>query len=236
MSDISTKPTLPSNTTYFISLKNQAPDRTISFAIYQELPNLPPGFQIIAWLQADVPPDAESVVTFNRGEYNVAVVDYHDETGVGLYKSSQILFAKIGQIWELIEKKGVQQYNKENVISTNKQEITISLHEANLAIGESNKIAIVHKKIKKDDSTTFKLPNQYYVGIFYDLVIGQGISSDICHLSKRLDLNTETNHYIVTAKFDIVTSKLSLEIESGERFEIPKEDNDNDRNEKVSKL
>ncbi|CAG8492070.1 10236_t:CDS:2 [Ambispora gerdemannii] len=203
MSDIST---------FFINFINQAPDRTISFAIYQDSPTLPAGFQVVAWLQADVPPDGESIVMFNRGEYNVAVVDYYDETGVGIYKSSQIFVAKIGQIWELTEK---------------------SSREANLAIGESHKIAIVHNKVKKGDRTTFQLPNQYHVGIFYDLVLGQGISSDIYHLSKLLDLSADTNHYIVTAKFDSITSKLSLEIEPGK----PMINNaENNRNEKDSKL
>lgn len=164
---------------YYIDFNNNT-EATWTMGVFQQLPNSI-GLESVSWKQTTVPISGNSGVEWEV-DYNVAIANYQQVGGIGVYKASQTLGAELGTQWNCVFKDNVQQLVRnlsgsappDSVIITN-----TSNQLANLGIGMSGQGSIFKKGVVSGASAQFQVTPTYFAGLFNNLVLGEVISSNV---------------------------------------------------------
>ena len=196
-------------TTYYCDFENKT-NQTWTMAVYQELPSSV-GLDSVSWKQTTVPQSGNSGVNWDIF-YNVAMANYTQNGGIGVYKSNQVLPADLGTAWNIVFKDSVQQlepaggasqanqievYNKSNLL-------------ANPGIGMSGEGSVFKNSVLSGASAQFTVTPKYYVGLFNQLQIGEVISSNVVVGPLELVYPTGNNKATLTASISGNNIELSL--------------------------
>jgi hypothetical protein len=112
--------------------------------------------------------------------YNVALADYSQDGGKGVYTASQILGADLGTVWDVVFQDNVQQLvpssgpvQPDQILINNK-----SSRIANPGIGMSGAGSVFKRNVNGGASAQFEVTPTYFVGLFNDVERGEVISSN----------------------------------------------------------
>ena len=196
-------------TSYYVDFNNDT-KQTWTMAVYQTLPSSI-GLESVSWKQTTVPQSGASGVTWDIF-YNVAIANYQQIGGIGVYKASQTLTTELGTSWDCIFKDNVQQLvpgsgsvPPDSVLITNK-----SANLANLGIGMSGQGSVFKKGVVSGASAQFQVTPTYWVGLFNSLVLGEVISSNVVVGPLQLSYPSGQNLATVNAYMDGNTIKLNV--------------------------
>lgn len=194
---------------YYVDFNNKT-DRVWTMGIYQTLPESI-GLDSVAWQRTTVPHSGSSGVDWEI-TYSVAIADYKQSGGIGVYKASQTLNSLLGTKWEIVFEDGVQQLKEAGsgtdgyiIIQNNSNEL------ANPGIGMSGEGAVYKRNILAGTSAQFKVTPTYWVGLFDDVKLGEVISSNVTAGPLELKFPNGTNKAILTATMDGSQIKLDLQ-------------------------
>lgn len=185
---------------YYIDFENET-DRTWTMVVYQTLPDSI-GLDSVAWQKTTTPKGGSSGVKWEI-DYLVSIANYKQDGGIGVYKSSQKLPAKLGSKWEIVYEEGVQQLKEAG--SAQDGYITIvnkSKVQANPGVGMSGSPAVYKQNVLDGSSAQFKVTPTYYVGLFNDLELGTVISSNVIAGPLEVKFPSGMNKGVLTAKLD----------------------------------
>ncbi|AOY80604.1 hypothetical protein BJP36_12415 [Moorena producens JHB] len=196
--------------TYSVDFKNQT-DRTWTMVVFQEIPDSI-GLDSVAWKKTTVPRSGESGVDWDI-EYIVALANYKQTGGVGVYKASQKFNnISLGSKWKVVFKDGVQQLEPDG--DAEKPELIVINNESNqladVGIGMSGDASVYKRDVYSGSGGQFKVTPTYYVGIFNDLVLGTVISSNVIVGPLKVQFPSGMNKAVLTATLDGSTLKLAL--------------------------
>ena len=196
-------------TSYYVDFNNDT-KQTWTMAVYQTLPSSI-GLESVSWEQTTVPQSGASGVTWDIF-YNVAIANYQQIGGIGVYKASQTLTTELGTSWDCIFKDNVQQLvpgsgsvPPDSVLINNK-----STNLANLGIGMSGQGSVFKKGVVSGASAQFQVTPTYWVGLFNSLVLGEVISSNVVVGPLQLSYPSGQNLATVNAYMDGNTIKLNV--------------------------
>ncbi|NTZ06469.1 MULTISPECIES: hypothetical protein [Burkholderia] len=196
-------------TSYYVDFNNDT-KQTWTMAVYQTLPSSI-GLESVSWKQTTVPQSGASGVTWDIF-YNVAIANYQQIGGIGVYKASQTLKTELGTSWDCIFKDNVQQLvpgsgsvPADSVLINNK-----STNLANLGIGMSGQGSVFKKGVVSGASAQFQVTPTYWVGLFNSLVLGEVISSNVVVGPLQLSYPSGQNLATVNAYMDGNTIKLNV--------------------------
>jgi|GEM_PF-1421381 len=196
-------------TSYYVDFNNDT-KQTWTMAVYQTLPSSI-GLESVSWKQTTVPQSGASGVTWDIF-YNVAIANYQQIGGIGVYKASQTLKTELGTSWDCIFKDNVQQLVPgsgsvpgDSVLINNK-----STNLANLGIGMSGQGSVFKKGVVSGASAQFQVTPTYWVGLFNSLVLGEVISSNVVVGPLQLSYPSGQNLATVNAYMDGNTIKLNV--------------------------
>lgn len=164
--------------TYTCDFNNKTTN-TWTMAVYQTIPSSI-GLQSVSWQQSTAPQSGQTGVLWNV-DYNVALGNYTQTGGIGVYKATQILPANLGEAWQAVFKDGTQQLLKVGPNSMPDQ-ITIQNNSndfANLGIGMSGNASVYQYQVNSGASAQFQVTPTYYVGLFNNLKLGTVISTNV---------------------------------------------------------
>ena len=163
---------------YYIDFNNNTPN-TWTLGVFQELPSSI-GLESVSWKQTTVPTQGSSGVDWEVN-YNVAIANYKQIGGIGVYKASQTLGAELGGVWDCVFQDNVQQLVPgsgsapgDSLIIRNK-----SNQMANLGIGMSGQGSVFKQNVVSGASAQFQVTPTYFAGLFNNLVLGEVISSNV---------------------------------------------------------
>jgi len=187
--------------TYYVDFQNNT-DRVWTMAVYQTLPNST-GLDSVSWLQASAATGGSTGVQFDL-TYNVALANYSQDDGRGVYKGTQILPADLGTAWEIVFDQGVQQLKpagsaplpQQILINNNSNKI------ANPGIGMSGSGSVYKRNVNSGAAAQFQVTPSYYVGLFNDVKKGEVISSNVIVGPKNLKYPSGETQATVTADLD----------------------------------
>lgn len=194
---------------YYVDFNNNTSE-TWTMGVYQELPGSV-GLESVSWKQTTVPQMGESGVEWEV-DYNVAIANYKQNGGIGVYKASQTLGASLGSVWDCVFENNVQQLRLASG-STLPDSILIrnaSNQLANLGIGMSGQGAVYKRNVVGGGSAQFQVTPTYYFGLFNNLVLGEVISSNVVVGPQKLVFPSGLNCATVTARMDGANIKLSV--------------------------
>jgi hypothetical protein len=165
-------------TSYYIDFNNDT-DVTWTMGVYQDLPNSV-GLESVSWKQTTVPTQGSSGVQWVV-DYNVAIANYRQIGGIGVYKASQTLAAELGSVWDCVFKDNVQQLVRGSGSAPSGSIVinNISNQTGNLGIGMSGQGSVFKKNVVSGASAQFQVTPTYYAGLFNNLVLGEVISSNV---------------------------------------------------------
>ncbi|MCU1349757.1 MAG: hypothetical protein JWO56_2787, partial [Acidobacteria bacterium] len=199
--------------TYFVDFQNNT-DRVWTMAVYQTLPNST-GLDSVSWLQASAAKGGNTGVQFDI-TYNVALANYSQANGRGVYKASQNLPAELGSAWEVVIEAGVQQLKPAGQ-SNLPQQILITNNSnkaANPGIGMSGSASVYKNNVNGGAAAQFQVTPSYYVGLFNDVKKGEVIASNVIVGPKNIKYPSGETSATVTADLD--GSTLVLRIDYGD--------------------
>lgn len=186
---------------YFANLENNT-DRTWTFCVYQTIPTSV-GLDSVAWKQTTVPQSGFSGVTWEVF-YNVALANYKQDGGRGVYTASQTLNTQLGTAWDTIWQDNVQQLvpsgsapQPDMIVINN-----ISGRSANQGIGMSGQGAIYQNDVLSGSTSQFKVTPTYWGGLFNNLVRGEVISHNVVVGPVKLQYPSGMNNATITANLD----------------------------------
>jgi hypothetical protein len=198
--------------TYYVDFNNQT-DRTWTMVVYQTIPDSI-GLDSVAWKKTTVPKSGESGVEWEI-DYLVALANYKQPTGVGVYKASQRLNASLGSKWKVVFQDGVQQLKADG--NAQPGFIVINNESGNLAdigIGMSGESSVYKRNVLSGSGGQFKVTPTYYVGLFNDLVYGTVISSNVIVGPMTLVFPSGQNKAVLTASLDGPSITLDLQYQT----------------------
>jgi hypothetical protein len=194
---------------YYIDFNNNT-DMTWTMGVYQELPNSI-GLESVSWKQTTVPTMGSSGVEWEV-DYNVAIANYKQIGGIGVYKASQTLVTELGSVWECVFKDNVQQLVQgsgtapaDSIIIKN-----ISNQMGNLGIGMSGQGSVFKKNVVSGATAQFQVTPTYYAGLFNNLVLGEVISSNVSVGPQKIVFPDGMNSATVNATMSGSTIKMSV--------------------------
>jgi hypothetical protein len=194
---------------YYIDFNNNT-DMTWTMGVYQELPNSI-GLESVSWKQTTVPTMGSSGVEWEV-DYNVAIANYKQIGGIGVYKASQTLVTELGSVWECVFKDNVQQLVQgsgtapaDSIIIKN-----ISNQMGNLGIGMSGQGSVFKKNVVSGATAQFQVTPTYYAGLFNNLVLGEVISSNVSVGPQKIVFPDGMNSATVNATMSGNTIKMSV--------------------------
>jgi hypothetical protein len=194
---------------YYIDFNNNT-DMTWTMGVYQELPNSI-GLESVSWKQTTVPTMGSSGVEWEV-DYNVAIANYKQIGGIGVYKASQTLVTELGSVWECVFKDNVQQLVQgsgtapaDSIIIKN-----ISNQMGNLGIGMSGQGSVFKKNVVSGATAQFQVTPTYYAGLFNNLVLGEVISSNVSVGPQKIVFPDGMNCATVNATMSGNTIKMSV--------------------------
>jgi hypothetical protein len=163
---------------YYIDFNNNT-EATWTMGVFQQLPNSI-GLESVSWKQTTVPISGNSGVEWEV-DYNVAIANYQQVGGIGVYKASQTLGSELGKVWECVFKDNVQQLVRSSGSAPGDSIIikNTSNQLANLGIGMSGQGSIFKKGVVSGASAQFQVTPTYFAGLFNNLVLGEVISSNV---------------------------------------------------------
>lgn len=187
--------------TYFADFVNDT-DRTWTMAVYQELPNSI-GLDSVSWKQTTVPTSGESGVTWEV-LYNVALADYVQTGGIGVYAASQILSAQLGSAWDIVFEDNVQQLQLVGSAPEPDQILinNVSGILANPGIGMSDAGSVYKRDVNSGASAQFEVTPTYWAGLFNNVELGEVISSNVIVGPVQLQYPSGNNRATLTASLD----------------------------------
>lgn len=162
---------------YYVDFNNRTTE-TWTMAVYQELPNSI-GLDSVSWKQSTAPRGGSTGVSWSE-YFNVAIADYRQTGGIGVYKASQTLDADLGTAWDIVFQDGVQQLIETGtttagqILITNKSNLL-----ANPGIGMSGQGSVFKREMVSGASAQFSVKPTYYVGLFNKVQLGEVISSNV---------------------------------------------------------
>lgn len=194
---------------YYIDFDNNT-GSTWTMGVYQELPHSI-GLQSVSWKQTTVPTMGSSGVEWEV-DYNVAVANYRQIGGIGVYKASQTLRSELGTVWECVFKDGVQQLvpssgsaPADSIIIKNS-----SNQLANLGIGMSGQGSVFKRNVVGGAAAQFQVTPTYYAGLFNNLVLGEVINSNVSVEAQKIVFPDGMNGATVTASMSGDNIKVSV--------------------------
>ncbi|WP_193102719.1 hypothetical protein [Burkholderia sp. Z1] len=194
---------------YYVDFNNGT-QQTWTMAVYQTLPSSI-GLESVSWKQTTVPQSGSSGVTWDIF-YNVAIANYQQIGGIGVYKASQTLKAELGTAWDCVFQDNVQQLipasgsvPADSILINNK-----SASLANLGIGMSGQGSVYKKGVVSGAAAQFQVTPTYWVGLFNSLVLGEVISSNVVVGPLQLTYPSGLNLATVNATMDGSTIKLNI--------------------------
>jgi hypothetical protein len=204
---------------YYVNFNNQT-DQTWTMAVYQTLPNSI-GLDSVSWQQTTVPHSGYSGVQWDV-TYDVAIANYYQEGGIGVYQASQTLNAALGTAWQCVVQDGVQQlipYSSPTPPPANTIVINnVSNQLANLGIGMSGQGSVYKQGVVSGASAQFTVTPTYWVGLFNDLVNGEVISSNVIVGPQEIQFPNGMNAANVTASMS--GSSIQLNIQYGQQTSV----------------
>ena len=164
--------------TYYCNFDNQTND-TWSMAVYQTLPNSI-GLDSVSWKQTTAPKGGRTGVNWEIA-YDVALADYQQEGGIGVYTANQVLSANLGTAWNIVFKDNVQQLEAAGQAPSESQ---IIIHNksnrlANPGIGMSGAGSVFKRNVNSGADAQFEVTPTYWIGLFNNVVLGEVISSNV---------------------------------------------------------
>ena len=194
---------------YYIDFNNNT-DMTWTMGVYQELPNSI-GLESVSWKQTTVPTMGSSGVEWEV-DYNVAIANYKQIGGIGVYKASQTLVTELGSVWECVFKDNVQQLVQSSgtapadsiIIKNNSNQM------GNLGIGMSGQGSVFKKNVVSGATAQFQVTPTYYAGLFNNLVLGEVISSNVSVGPQKIVFPDGMNSATVNATMSGSTIKMSV--------------------------
>jgi hypothetical protein len=186
---------------YSVNFSNQT-DRVWTMAVYQTIPNSI-GLESVSWQQSTAPRGGFTGVKW-QVNYNVALADYSQDGGKGVYTASQVLTATLGSVWNIIFDQNVQQLvpgsgtAQPNQILINNQSNRI----ANPGIGMSGQGSVYKRDMQGGASAQFEVTPTYFVGLFNDVQRGEVISSNVIVGPLTLQYPTGFTSATLTATLD----------------------------------
>lgn len=198
--------------TYYVDFQNNT-DRVWTMAVYQTLPQST-GLDSVSWLQASAAQGGNTGVQFDL-TYNVALANYSQDGGRGVYKASQTLGADLGTAWEIVMEDGVQQLKAAGQADLPQQILirNTSNKIANPGIGMSGSGSVFKRNVNSGAAAQFQVTPSYYVGLFNDVKKGEVISSNVIVGPKNIKYPSGETTATVTADLD--GSNIILRIDYG---------------------
>ncbi|MGD1715546.1 hypothetical protein [Dapis sp. BLCC M172] len=187
--------------TYYVDFDNQTND-TWTMVVYQTLPQLI-GLDSVAWKKTTAPRKGKTGVNWEI-EYNVALANYKQTEGVGVYTASQTLGTTLGKKWKVVFKDGIQQL-KEDGDAEKLDQIVIkneSKQFADIGVGMSGDASAYKRHVYSGSAGQFLMTPTYHVGIFNDLTLGTVISSNVIVGPSKLKFRNGMNKAVVTASIE----------------------------------
>ncbi|NEP76398.1 MAG: hypothetical protein F6K25_32605 [Okeania sp. SIO2G4] len=206
--------------TYYVDFENQT-DRVWTMAVYQKIPSSI-GLDSVAWKKTIVPPDGESGVEWEI-TYLVALANYKQSGGIGVYKSSQKKKnISLGTQWKVVFKEGVQQLVPDG--NAGSGDLIVINNDSNkfadIGVGMSGEASLYKKDVVSGSGAQFQITPTYYVGLFNDLELGTVISSNVVVGPLELKFPGGDNKAILKAYMDGQTIKLDLDYRTPNRIFI----------------
>ena len=159
---------------YFVTFINQTgEERPWTMGVYQTLPNSV-GLDSVSWKQTTVPRGGRSSVFWDI-TYDVALANYQQRGGKGIFESTQVLPTDLGKYWDIVFQDGVQQLipgKPPEGMTIDPQQIVIknkSNLPANPGIGVSGTGSVFKKNVLNTGNAQFKVTPTYWAGLFTDL-------------------------------------------------------------------
>lgn len=201
-------------TTYFVDFNNNT-NETWTLAVYQELP-ISLGLESVAWKSSAAPKKGQTGVKWQI-DYLVALGNYAQDRGIGVYKATQLLPAELGTTWEVVYEDGVQQLKRTGKPADSKQIIikNNSSRKANPGIGMDGSAAVYKRDVVGTSEAQFLVTPTYYFGLFNKVELGEVISSNVIVGPKKLTFEGGQNVATVTA--DMKGEDLALNVEYSAR-------------------
>lgn len=202
---------------YYVDFNNQT-DRAWTMVVYQTLPDSI-GLDSVAWKKTTVPKSGESGVEWDI-DYLVALGNYKQIGGIGVYKSSQKFPAILGTKWNVVFKDSVQQLELDGTAESG----TIVIHNqsgalADIGVGMSDQASVFKRNVLSGSDGQFKITPTYWVGLFNDLQLGTVISSNVVVGPLQLQFPSGQNKALLTASLDGSSIKLGLEYQTSLVFD-----------------
>jgi hypothetical protein len=206
-------------TQYFVDFNNET-KQTWTMSVYQTLPHSI-GLDSVAWKKTTAPQGGQTGVKWDV-DFNVALAEYVQIGGIGVYKSSQTLSSLLGKSWDCIMLDKVQQLvPNEKVVDPNTILINnISNALANLGIGMSGQASIFKQKVVSGASAQFTVTPTYYVGLFNDVLLGEVISSNVIVGPQELKYPDGQNLATLTAYMSGSSIKYKVDYSVGDEVDL----------------
>ncbi len=164
---------------YTVNFTNST-TQTWTMGVYQTLPSAP-GLDSVSWQQTSVPQSGFSGVKWDVN-YDVAIADYQQTGGIGVYTASQtITEIELGTAWDIVFKDNVQQLEAAGSAPQNDMIVVNnnSNLKANPGIGMSGQGSVFKQGVLSGASAQFVVEPTYWVALFNQLVLGEVISSNV---------------------------------------------------------
>ena len=163
---------------FYCDFDNQTKE-TYTMAVYQELPSSV-GLDSVSWKQSTAPQGGRTGVNWSL-DFNVAIADYKQTGGLGVYKASQTLAADLGTKWQIVFKDGVQQLIRVGNADQANQIIIANRSNqlANPGIGMSGEGSVFKQAVPSGAGAQFVVTPTYFVGLFNKVELGEVISSNV---------------------------------------------------------
>jgi hypothetical protein len=200
---------------YYVDFINNTPD-TWTMGVYQTLPSAP-GLDSVSWLQTTNPTEGKSSVEW-QVTYNVALANYVQEGGMGVYQSSQVLDANLGTTWNIIMQGNAQQLQLLGQPAPEPDQIVITNVSNNLAnpgIGMYGNPSVYQHEIYGGSAAEFIVKPVYWAALFNSLIEGEVISSNVTVGPVQLNFVAPLNLATVTAS--ITGNNIALDVTYGSR-------------------
>ncbi len=200
---------------YFCNFRNET-TQTWAMAVYQTLPNSV-GLDSVSWKQTTVPQSGYSGVSWEV-DYNVAIADYQQTGGIGVYTASQTLDTLLGKEWNCVYKDNVQQLESAGNAPQGNQILINNLSDrlANLGIGMSGQGSVYKQDVLSGATAQFTVTPTYWAGLFNQVVLGEVISSNVTVGPLELVFPGGLNAATLIATLD--GSTINLKVEYGSQI------------------
>ena len=205
--------------TYYINFENNTTS-TWTMGVYMTIPKSV-GLESVTWLQTTAPQSGSTGVSWEE-TYDVAITNYKQDGGIGVYKASQTINdVSLGTAWNIVYEDNVQQLQAAG--STSAGQILIQNQSgllANPGIGMSGQTSVVKSNVYSGSHGEFEVTPTYYVALFNDVQLGTVISSAIITDPLTVQFPSGQNAATLTASVDGESLVLTLSYGSQQSVKV----------------